>query len=62
MIILELHNEFNMLRERSVQNLERLIKTTIDPYKKDLFEIMLFFTKKYDWFVSWNLVRVLERR
>ena len=51
-----------MLRERSVQNLERLIKTTIDPYKKDLFEIMLFFTKKYDWFVSWNLVRVLERR
>jgi len=61
MIIFELHNMFNMLQERSIGELERLIKNTKDEQKKELFSLILSFDKNYGWSASYSLVRLLER-
>lgn len=61
MIIVELHNLFNIHHERSGKELERMIENTDDTSKQKLFETMNLFYQKYDWITSWNLVRLLER-
>ena len=60
LIIAELHNMFNMYRDRSGKELENLIKTSGDQTKKLLYETALEFLAKYGWATSWNLVRILE--
>jgi hypothetical protein len=60
LIIMELHNLFNMNHERSGEELERFIKNTTDEEKKDLYQSALNFYNKYGWATSYNLVRVLE--
>lgn len=73
MIILELHNFFNMSRENSKEELRRTIERSRDrdssgeklsiyrgASRTELLETALKFCEKYDWAVSWNLVRVLE--
>ena len=58
----ELHNAFNMPRERSGQQLERLINHTKDETKVELYKAALEFYNKYNWSVSWNLVRVWREK
>lgn len=60
MIIEELHNMFNMNKDRSGTLLEALIKNSHDESKKILYKIALEFFHRYNWATSWNLVRVLE--
>lgn len=60
MIIANLHNMFNMNKERSGHELELSIKTTSDDTHRELYETFLAFYNKYDWAVCFNLVRVLE--
>ena len=60
MLITELHNMFNMNRDRSGKELEGLIERSRDPQKTELFKIALEFCNKYGWETSWHLVRVLE--
>jgi len=60
LIIAELHNMFNMYKDRSGKELENLIKTSGDQTKKLLYETALEFLAKYGWATSWNLVRILE--
>lgn len=60
MIIMEFHNLFNMYHERSGRELETMIRNTPNVSKKKLYETMKQFYQKYDWSVSWNLVRLLE--
>ncbi|MEK7070792.1 MAG: hypothetical protein AAB966_03215 [Patescibacteria group bacterium] len=59
-IIEGLHNLFNLSKERSGADLEGIIKNTKDDAKKAMYEVALKFYQKYDWIVSWNLIRVLE--
>lgn len=61
LIIMELHNMFNMCKDRSGKDLENLIKTSKDENKKELYEVALEFYQKYDWPASWDLVRLLEK-
>jgi len=58
---MELHNAFNMYKERSGENLESLIRTAKKDDKKKPYEVALNFYNKYDWSVGWNLVRILEK-
>jgi len=60
MIIMELHNTFNMLRERASNELENLIQNTKDEKKKEMYQIALKFCNKYNWAVSYSLIRKLE--
>lgn len=59
---IEFHNFFNLLKDRSVSQLENDITHQKDNDKKKFLELLLDLTKKYDWTVSWNLVRVFEKR
>jgi hypothetical protein len=60
LLIAELHNMFNSNKDESGRELERLIKTTENPHKRELYEAALAFYNKYSWPGGWNLVRVLE--
>ncbi len=60
LIILELHNLFNMYHERSREELERMIRENSNEQKTALCTIMLEVYKRYDWQTCYNLVRVLE--
>ena len=60
MIIMELHNLFNMHHERSGEELEMMIQNARDASGKELYETIDQFYQKYDWAVSWHLVRLLE--
>lgn len=60
LIILELHNLFNMNHERSGEELEIMIKDAPDDSRKTLYETAFRFYQTYGWSVSWNLVRLLE--
>ncbi len=73
MVILELHNLFNMNRENSGAELESMIKDSRDrepsdewlamyrgASKTELLETISKFYKMYGWEASYNLVRVLE--
>lgn len=60
LIIEELHNLFNMNKERSGIELENLIKTTSGEERKAMYKVALDFYSKHDWMTSLNLVRVLE--
>lgn len=62
LIISELHNLFNMSKEKSAQELENLIENSNDEEKKAMFKVVLEFYNKYDWMTALNLVRVLETR
>ncbi|MBI2047521.1 MAG: hypothetical protein HYT27_00110 [Parcubacteria group bacterium] len=60
MIIMGLHNTFNMHQGRSGEELEFYIQTTKDTDKKKLYEAALNFYNKYGWSTSFSLVRTLE--
>lgn len=60
MIIMELHNMFNMYKDRSAGELDRLLQYERDDEKKRLYETARSFNALYGWAVSWNLVRILE--
>lgn len=60
MIIKDFHNFFNLSRENSTQNLERSIEKVEDIDRKELYKLMLSFSKKYDWTVCYGLVRIIE--
>lgn len=73
MVILELHNLFNMNRENSGVELENMIKDSRDCVPSDeglpmyrgasraeLLETTSKFYKIYGWEASYNLIRVLE--
>lgn len=62
LLFVELHNFFNSNRERSAEELERQLLTMEDGGKKRYFELLLRFTRAYDWTACYNLERVLERR
>lgn len=55
------HNYFNLLKERSVAQLENDINHQDDPEQKEFMELLLEFTKKYNWAGSWNLISVFKR-
>lgn len=60
LLIEELHNVFNMYKDRSGSELEHLIKTTRDETGVELYKVALEFYNKYGWSSSYDLVRVLE--
>ena len=60
-IIEKLHNFFNLNRERSGAELQKMIVDTKEAKDRDLYVLVNEFYLKYDWAVSWNLVRVLEQ-
>ncbi|MFA6603479.1 MAG: hypothetical protein WCT10_01400 [Patescibacteria group bacterium] len=59
--IAELHNLFNANHERSGQALENLLLHAQDGQKKSLYGTALRFFQAYDWTVSYNLTRLLEK-
>ncbi len=61
MRIVGLHNLFNMGKEKSGIDLENSIQNADNEQSKAMYTIALAFYKKYDWMVSMNLVRVLEK-
>lgn len=61
MRIMELHNLFNMSKDRSSMDLENLIQNTHDESRKTMYGVALEFHRKYDWMTSLNLIRVLEK-
>lgn len=60
LIIMELHNMFNLGQHNSGKELEGLIDRATDENKKTLYRLALDFYNKYDWGVAINLVRLLE--
>src|SRR3989344_6968434 len=63
LIILNLHNLFNLSKERSGVELGLAIQSTEranDQAGAELYKLMLEFHNKYGWPAGWNLVRVLE--
>ncbi|HWP61821.1 MAG TPA: hypothetical protein VN495_04430 [Candidatus Paceibacterota bacterium] len=62
LVVENLHNHFNMYREGSAVELERLMqRTSVDDPKLRMYEIFLDLASRYDWTALYNLVRVLER-
>jgi len=55
------HNYFNLLKEKSVAQLENDTNHQEDPEQKAFMELLLEFTKKYNWAVSWNLISSFKR-
>lgn len=62
LIIMELHNLFNMNKEGSGKWLENLIKNSGNEERKAMYTVALEFYNKYDWMTSMDLVRVLESK
>jgi len=62
LIILLLHNHFNSNKERSAEELERIIGYTNDPDHLRVYELFRQMLSSYDWATCYNLVRVLEER
>src|SRR3989344_5929653 len=63
LIILSLHNLFNLSKERSGAELGRAIRSaerSNDQVGAELYKLMLAFYNKYGWPAGWNLTRVLE--
>jgi len=60
LIIMNLHNTFNMLHERAVPDLRNVAQVVKDPESKKLYSLAADFAEKYDWAVAWNLIRILE--
>lgn len=59
-ITLGLHNVFNTYHEESGRRLEAFAENAGTSEQKSLYDTALEFYSKYDWAVSWNLVRILE--
>jgi hypothetical protein len=58
---MELHNIFNMRKDRSGRELESLIKTSKDGDRTELYETALELYHRYGWAVCRSLARLLER-
>ena len=58
----DMHNFFNLSKDRSVNELKNQIKGQTYAEKKKFLETLLTFTEKYNWAVSWNLIRIFEER
>jgi len=60
----EFHNFFNLLKEKSLDDLKRQIKNLEEEEteRKDFLSNLIKFAEKYDWATCFNLIRILERR
>jgi hypothetical protein len=61
LLIKELHNHFNLYRDRSERELLKMLQNAGDDQRKKLFSTFEQFVQKYDWIVAGHLERVLER-
>lgn len=62
LLISEMHNFFNLEKDRSAKELERLLSVAKDEERKRLYGLLLHFASKYHWTACWHLVSVLERK
>ena len=60
LIVRKFHNFFTGHKERSADELERLIQEEADETAKKTYEIFLILAKKYGWHTCYHLVGVLE--
>lgn len=60
MIIIELHNMFNMYKDRSASELDRQIQYARSDEQRRLYETARDFNAVYGWAASWGLVRIVE--
>ncbi|KKU52295.1 MAG: hypothetical protein A3A28_04665 [Candidatus Sungbacteria bacterium RIFCSPLOWO2_01_FULL_47_32] len=58
----QLHNVFNVYKERSVKELARLAEGEKSGRRRYVYELARTFGGKYGWAAGWNLVGVLEDR
>ncbi len=61
-IIMNFHNHFNMYRERSADELARLMRQTKNEDFRRACELWLDFIGHYDWAAAYNLTRILEEK
>jgi len=62
-LIIEFHNFFNLLHDRSLTQLERQLENIRDDQeeRRQFLSLLADFIQKYDWTVASNLIRVLEK-
>lgn len=61
MVIVGLHNAFNMRQEKeAIGQLKRISAASKNPQEKEMFELVTSFTEKYGSDASFQLVRILE--